>query len=514
MGQALNSASVLQNEDPAATILVVEDETVIATDLELTLRRMGYHVLAPVASADEALEAVRAHHPDLILMDIRIQGDCDGIEAAARIRRLYNLPVVYLTAHGDNATLERAKATGPLGFLLKPFRARELHATIDMALHRHHVERKIVENGRWLSTVLNSINDAVVVTDQDANVSMLNLRAREIMRRTDEESLGRPIEQVMDLVRIGDAQPVVPSLREAISQAHAVQANEETMLLVSDGHRVVIDENSAPILEKGEVIGGVTAFRDVTERSALRRQAEFTNRLTALGTLAAGFAHEVNTPLTVITGNLELVDHWVKETAQSAGEDPSTSEDTTDFDVAVRDIRTSVERIGSLVADLSGFGKPGQGMEQRADVNKCIRWALTSVRAAFVGKSQITVDAPPIPFVRLDERRVGQVLINLMTNALQALNPENFARNKVTVRAFVGEDANVIIEVSDTGSGIPGELQAHIFDPFVTGKASTGGTGLGLFICKNIVTGAGGTLTFETAPGVGTVFRVSLPVAD
>jgi two-component system, cell cycle sensor histidine kinase and response regulator CckA len=511
MGLASTSVSTAWHKDQPPTILVVEDETVIATDLERTLRRMGYRVLPPVASAQEALDAVRNHQPDLVLMDVRIQGECDGIEAAAQIRRSYSMPVVYLTAHGDTATLERAKLTGPLGFLLKPFRARDLHATVDMALYRHQVERRIAENERWLRTILNSIGDAVVVTDQDARVSMLNLRARELMRRTEQESLGEPIEKVMNLARIGDAESTVPSVRQAMSQAQAIQAPEEVVLLLSDGHRVVIDENASPLLEDGKVVGGVTAFRDVTERSALRRQAEFTNRLTAIGTLSAGFAHEVNNPLMVISGNLELVERWLDEAPANEAE---LSVEKTELDGAVKDIRTSVEKIASLVAELSGFGKPGPRGEQRGNVNKCIRWAVTSVRAAFTGKASVVVDAPELSYVRLDERRIGQVLINLLTNALQSLNPDTVARNLVTLRAFESEGESIVVEVSDTGSGIAPDIQKRLFDPFVTGKASTGGTGLGLFICHSIVAGAGGSLTFETAPGAGTVFRVVLPMAE
>lgn len=514
MGQALTSVSAAGHDETTPSILIVEDETVIATDLERTLRRLGYRVLPPVASADEALDSVRTHQPDLVLMDVRIQGDCDGIEAAARIRQAFNLPVVYLTAHGDTATLERAKATGPLGFLLKPFRARDLHATVDMALFRHQLERQIAENERWLQTILNSIGDAVVVTDEAAQVRMLNQRAREVMRRTEKESLGRPIEEIMDLVAIGDAQPLVPSLRQAMAEVRAIEAEEEMILVTPDGHRAVIDENSAPLIENGQVVGGVVAFRDVTERSALRRQAEFTNRLTALGTLAAGFAHEVNNPLMVISGNLEFVEQWV-DSDQASRADEARDDERVELANAVRDIRVSVEKISSLVSDLSGFGKPGPRGEQRGSVNKCIRWAVTSVRAAFIGKASVVIDAPELPLVRLDERRIGQVLINLLTNALQSLDPETIARNKVTMRACEQEDgASVMIEVADTGAGIPVEIQKHIFDPFVSSKGSAGGTGLGLFICHNIVASAGGSLTFETTPGLGTVFRVTLPVAD
>jgi two-component system, cell cycle sensor histidine kinase and response regulator CckA len=512
MGPALTSDSTATLEERAPTILVVEDETVIATDLERTLRRMGYGVLRPVASADEALEAVQLYQPDLVLMDIRIQGDRDGIETASELQRLYGVPVIFLTAHSDPATLERAKMTRPLGFLLKPFRARDLHATVDMALHRHKAARKIVENERWLRTILNSINDAVVVSAEDGRMSLLNLRARELLRRTEEECVGAAIDDILILEGIGDAGPRASSLRASMLSGKAAQSAQEVMLVLPDGDKIVIDENSAPLLENGKVVGGVTVFRDVTERAALRRQAEVTNRLTALGTLAASVAHEVNNPLTVISTNLELVERWAQTGPANEVECAGREVDDAEFEVAVRDIRMSVDKIASLVTDLSGFGRPGPRGEQRGNVNNCIRWALSAVRSAFSGKTNIQVEARELPAVRLDERRIGQILINLLTNALQSLST-GAAENLVSLRAYQ-TDGFVVIEVSDTGGGIPTEVQKHIFEPFVTGRAATGGTGLGLFICQNIAVGAGGTLTFETRAGVGTTFQVTLPIIE
>src|SRR5690606_38448650 len=146
------------------------------------------------------------------------------------------------------------------------------------------------------------------------------------------------------------------------------------------------------------------------------------------------------------------------------------SVEKTELDGAVKDIRTSVEKIASLVADLSGFGKPGPRGEQRGNVHKCTRCAVTSVRAAFTGTASVVVDAPELSYVRLDERRIGQVLINLLTNALQSLNPDTVARNLVTLRAFESEGESIVVEVSDTGSGIAPDIQKRLFDPFVTGK--------------------------------------------
>jgi CheY-like chemotaxis protein len=122
--------------------LIVEDETLIAEELTERLERFGFSVIAAVDSAEEGIEIATAQHPDLILMDVRLRGEKDGVQAAAEIRQHMDIPVIYLTAYSDRATVERAKHTNPYGFVLKPFHERELQVTIELAMHRHAMERK------------------------------------------------------------------------------------------------------------------------------------------------------------------------------------------------------------------------------------------------------------------------------------------------------------------------------------------------------------------------------------
>lgn len=125
-------------------ILVVEDERIVATGIRNMLGTLGYRVPAVVASGEEAIKKAAELHPDLVLMDIVLQGEMDGIEAAEQIRRRFNIPVIYLTAYADEATLQRAKLTAPYGYLLKPFNERELHAAIETALYKYMMEREAI----------------------------------------------------------------------------------------------------------------------------------------------------------------------------------------------------------------------------------------------------------------------------------------------------------------------------------------------------------------------------------
>jgi diguanylate cyclase (GGDEF)-like protein len=124
-------------------ILIVEDEAIIAMELESRLIQMGYHVIGTCASGAAVFESIAAQRPDIILMDIHLQGGKDGIALSIEIEARFDIPIVYLTAHSDEATLQRAKATKPYGYLLKPFRTEELHATVEMALHRHQADAQV-----------------------------------------------------------------------------------------------------------------------------------------------------------------------------------------------------------------------------------------------------------------------------------------------------------------------------------------------------------------------------------
>ena len=137
-------------------ILVVEDEAIVAADLAARLRRLGYGVPAVVSSGEEALEQVPKTNPSLVLMDIKLAGKLDGIEAAHQIQMQYAIPVIYVTAHSDEATLARAraKATGPYGYLIKPFDMDELRTTIEVALHKHKIDSKLKESAQWFATTL------------------------------------------------------------------------------------------------------------------------------------------------------------------------------------------------------------------------------------------------------------------------------------------------------------------------------------------------------------------------
>lgn len=162
-------------------ILVVEDESIIAEDIGEACRSLGYAVPSVVSTGEMAIEKVKEHKPDLVLMDIMLQGKMDGIEAANEIRRHFNIPVVYLTAYSDEHILERAKITEPFGYIIKPFKERELHISIEMALFKYRMETKLKEGKEFYESILEGIVTGVWVADKNDVVIYSNKSIKRII---------------------------------------------------------------------------------------------------------------------------------------------------------------------------------------------------------------------------------------------------------------------------------------------------------------------------------------------
>ena len=157
-----------------ASVMVVEDESVVAKDIQNSLRNMGYDAPVVAATGEDAVVRAGEMRPDVVLMDIMLRGEMDGIQAADLIRSKLDIPVIYLTAYTDDETLKRAKVSEAFGYLLKPFDEEELQIAIEMALYKHTMERKLRESREWLETTLRCIGDAVIATDLTASVQFIN----------------------------------------------------------------------------------------------------------------------------------------------------------------------------------------------------------------------------------------------------------------------------------------------------------------------------------------------------
>jgi len=241
---------------------------------------------------------------------------------------------------------------------------------------------------------------------------------------------------------------------------------------------------------------------DITDRRRMEAQLRLADRMASVGTLAAGVAHEINNPLAFVLANLEYA---IRELSRD-GRLP-------DVVAALEEAREGGTRVREIVRDLKTFSRPDDTTREPLDVGRVLRSALSLAGAELSARAQLEVDLLPTPPVLASEHRLGQVFLNLLINASQAIPEGHPGEHRVRVSSGVHYDGRIRVEVKDDGAGIPPEIRSRIFDPFFTTKPVGVGTGLGLSICHGIVVALGGEITVDSTVGSGSTFRVFLPAA-
>jgi PAS domain S-box-containing protein len=291
-------------------ILVVEDEHIVAMDLMSRLRNLGYEVPDSASSGEEAIEKAGRTRPDLVLMDIFLNGEMDGIQAAGHIRSRYNIPIIYLTAYADSNTLQRAKVTEPFGYVLKPFEERELLTTIEMALYKYRIEQRLKDSERWLATTLKSIGDGVVATDQDGRIKFMNPIAKSLTGWKQEEALGKGLIDVFRLVSAETLQPLDNPVNRVLQQGAVIGLSTNAVLVSRAGKETPVYDSAAPIKDDdGTTAGVVLIFSDITERKRAEEALCRKNReLEIIGSITSSINRS--------RGMDEMLDHILRDSLE------------------------------------------------------------------------------------------------------------------------------------------------------------------------------------------------------
>ncbi len=244
-------------------ILIVEDEALSARILEYQLTRLGYSIAGVTASGEEAVKLAKAGKPDIVLMDVQLEGTMDGIEAATVIRRTTGVPVVYLTGNSDEQMIERARATDAFGCLHKPFQEGDVHSTLQMALYRAEMEERPRDEHKWFAATLRSITDGVIATDAAGAVKVLNPAAEKLTGWKEEEALGRNLSEVFQTIEPVTRRPAECVLKRALAGETAVSSNAHHLLVARSGAEMAIEETATCIVsDSGDVTGVLVAFSE------------------------------------------------------------------------------------------------------------------------------------------------------------------------------------------------------------------------------------------------------------
>ena len=509
-----------------ARILIVEDEAIVAEDLENLIIDFGYEMVGSVVGADDAIQQAIEHRPDLILMDIMLKGNKNGIDAANEIKDMLKIPIIFLTAYSDLKLIEEAKNTEPYAFIVKPFQDKQVIASIEMALSRSQIEKKLFQSEEIYHTLIDNIQDGLFLI-QDGKLKFVNEAFSRIPGYTVDEVLGM---EFKDFVAPEDRDMVVDRYVRMMKGEKVLSNYEFHGIRKNETKRTTIYLVCSPITYQGKpaVLGTV---KDITKRKQLEEQMQLINeeleeriierttelkqtykqlyhaqKMESVGILAGGIAHDFNNLLTVILGNILLAKKDV---------DP---EDRV-FNVLLEAEDASL-RAKDLTQELLTFSKGGEPIKRTISISKLIKDTVnftirgTNVTCKFeIPDNLYNIDG--------DDVQITQVISNIIINADQAMlkggtirvRCENVTISSENENITLPENKNFIrISIEDHGTGMPKEQISLIFDPFFTTKEK--GSGLGLATAYSIIKKHGGQITVESEVGTGSTFYIYLPAAQ
>lgn len=507
----------------SARILIVEDESIVAKDIQAGLQGLGYTVVGMVATGEEALEQAATLRPDLVLMDIKLKGEMDGIETAHRLRASYPVPVVYLTAFTDDNTLHRAKASEAFGYLLKPFEDRELRTTIEMALYKHTMERKLWESREWLATTLRCIGDAVIATDAASAVQLINPLAESLTGWKQSDAMGRPAPEIFSLHAADGTAPAWSDVEDLLAGRADVRGGKDVVLIARDGKRTPVDYTAAPISESGgRIMGVVIIFRDITEmKQAAARERNLSERLArsrrmeSLGALAGGVAHDLNNILGPIVGYPDLI-------AKALPPDDAIQAD-------LEIIKNSSRKALDMVRNLLTLGRAGKTPMQPVNISSIVEAGLKAIPSMISMDQAPLVEtvlnlAPDPGMVMGSEVHLQAMVANLIRHAY-AMMPAGGRLQLSTASERLDQPLEgyetvpagdyVVLHAMDNGVGITESDLNRIFEPFYIKKRLNleNGTGLDMAVVFGVIKDHNGFVDVRSVPGEGTDFTVYLPLA-
>ncbi len=311
-----------------------------------------------------------------------------------------------------------------------------------------------------------------------------------------------PIEWWEEVMHPDDRARVSEGIQSLIAIGDENWADEYRMKRADGTYANVYDRGVVIHDAVGKPVRMIGAIMDITERRELQARLLLADRMASVGTLAAGVAHEINNPLAYVTANIELALQELKKTPQLARAAES-----------LREAREGADRVRRIVGDLKTFSRADDAIRERVDLATVVESSINLAMNEIRHRAQLVRELGPAPRVDANASRLGQVVVNLLVNAAQAIEEGKVGDNTITVRIGKDDSGRAVLEIEDTGPGMPPEIRARIFDPFYTTKPVGEGTGLGLTICHGIVAALGGSIEVESEVGKGSLFRVVLPAA-
>jgi PAS domain S-box-containing protein len=374
------------------------------------------------------------------------------------------------------------------------------------------VVARLEEQVRELRAALEDAAEGICRIDLEGRILSVNRAFTRLVGCSAEQSIGSSWET---LVAPEDQEALRTDLRAASDKVE-----REVRGVRADGATFEMQLSIMPVLEphapRASNKGHYFFIRDLTDRKRMENQLIFAGRMAAVGTLAAGVAHEINNPLAYIVANIDFARHQITTIASrlsrsAAGGGPAHVLDETGE--ALTEARQGAERVRNIVRDLRVFARGDEDQSGPVAIRRVLDSSINIAWNEIRHRARLVKDYGDTPMVEGNESRLGQVFLNLLLNAAHAIPEGEAERNEIRVSTRTDASGRAVVEVRDSGMGIPSEIRERIFDPFFTTKPASEGTGLGLWICSGILAALGGEVRVDSEIGRGSTFRVTLPPA-
>lgn len=487
---------------PKIKILVVEDERIVAKDIQNSLKMLGYDVPAIASSGEEAIEKANEVKPDIVLMDIVLKGEIDGIEAAKHINTKFKIPVIYLTAYEDSETLDRAKVTDPLGYILKPFEERDLHTSLEMALYKNKLQRMLTESEERYRRLVELSPDGIAVVI-DNRINYINKAGAELIGETNVEKLhGKCVTDFLDKKTFDMLYKRFNGVKK-----HDKESFIETQLKNVNGIGFDVEITAIPFPRVNETAAQLV-FRDISVRKkseeALKNayielketQEALINseKLAALGRFAAGVAHEIRNPLANISASAQLF-----MSKYSVADEMKKY-----LEVILRNTDTA----NQIIKELLDFTSTKEITFAKDNVNNVITSICELIKSRCTACNiHLIKDIKEVPDSLINSKKLEQALLNFASNGIEAMQHGG----KLIIGNYYDVMQNeIVIQIEDTGHGIDEANLDKVLEPFFTTKDN--GTGLGMSLAYHIIKAHKGKLVLESKKDKGTTINISIPV--